>query len=240
MFGAVRSSSGTGSTEYRFTGQHDDASVGYAYLRARYYDPQTGRFLTKDPVRGIPTNPGSQHYYTYVQNNPTNWTDASGRCPLCALMAASRAAWRLVGPRNRGFLRDFLLGWGETERTYGPDTRETQEMMKSPGAKALRNAFYGGGCNDIGPSNPFEYPTFRAAMETAINPFDWSNTAAQVGGFSGATAINNGNGTVTFTIVNYAGMKSFFYQLPFVSDRAEGETGPMRTIKQTFEWTEEF
>ena len=39
VFGALRSSTGTADTEYRFMGQQDDATLGYTYLRARYYDP---------------------------------------------------------------------------------------------------------------------------------------------------------------------------------------------------------
>ena len=88
VFGAVRSQSGTGNTEYRFTGQQDDATLGYTYLRARYYDPATGRFLSKDPFPGLVTDPGSQHHYSYVQNNPANLTDPSGRCFCIALIWA--------------------------------------------------------------------------------------------------------------------------------------------------------
>ncbi len=87
VFGAVRSSSGSGSAEYRFTGQQDDGTLGYTYLRARYYDPQTGRFLSKDPFPGFLASPATLHYYTYAQNNPVNWTDPSGKCgPLCPVL----------------------------------------------------------------------------------------------------------------------------------------------------------
>jgi hypothetical protein len=41
VFGAIRSSGGTGSTEYKFTGEQDDATLGYTYLRARYYEIAT-------------------------------------------------------------------------------------------------------------------------------------------------------------------------------------------------------
>lgn len=78
VFGAVRSSTGAGSTEYRFTGQQNDATVGYTYLRARYYDPATGRFVSKDPFPGVLTNPASLHYYTYAENSSTNLVDPSG------------------------------------------------------------------------------------------------------------------------------------------------------------------
>ncbi|MBI2908789.1 MAG: DUF2380 domain-containing protein, partial [Chloroflexi bacterium] len=90
VFGAVRSSSGAGSTEYRFTGQQDDATLGYTYLRARYYDPATGRFISKDPFRGFARSPGSQNPYTYVQDSATNATDPTGQssrwCTPCEVV----------------------------------------------------------------------------------------------------------------------------------------------------------
>lgn len=104
-------------------------------------------------------------------------------------------------------------------------------MRNSPGARKLRDAFYAGGCKGV---TGFQYRTGEAAWETAIPPnVDWHNTAFQVGGFTG-TAVKNADGTVTFTITNYATRESFLYHLP-VGNTKEG---PMRTIKQTFEWTE--
>jgi hypothetical protein len=45
--------------------------------RARYYDPQIGRFLSEDPVRFW----GGIDFYKYVENNPQNSTDPSGKWP---------------------------------------------------------------------------------------------------------------------------------------------------------------
>ncbi|MBI4302553.1 MAG: RHS repeat-associated core domain-containing protein [Chloroflexi bacterium] len=228
VFGAIRSSGGSGSTEYNFTGQQEDATLGYTYLRARYYDPAIGRFISKDPFPGFIVDPTSLHYYNYVGNNPVNGTDPSGEQEPFGFL------FRALGLNNSKFLFwDFWLGQGDTNRFYGPNTRETREMRKSPGAEALRNAFYTGGCNDV---DEFRYGTWLAAWETVIDPSpDWSSTATQVGGFIGY-AINNGNGTVTFRIENKAGAKSFFYHA--VSD-APWKRGPMRTIAQIFWWTEE-
>ncbi|MGB3904696.1 MAG: RHS repeat-associated core domain-containing protein, partial [Anaerolineae bacterium] len=63
---------------YGFTGEAWDAGVGLLYLRARYYQPETGRFITKDPWRGDVRGPGTLNRYVYVQNNAINYTDQSG------------------------------------------------------------------------------------------------------------------------------------------------------------------
>ena len=53
--------------------------MGLLYLRARWYDPDTGRFLTKDPFPGLTVFPQTQHPYVYCHNDPVNYTDPSGR-----------------------------------------------------------------------------------------------------------------------------------------------------------------
>ena len=53
-------------------------SDGLYFMRARFYDPDTGRFLGKDPVLGVLTEPQSLHRYVYVLNRPVVLVDASG------------------------------------------------------------------------------------------------------------------------------------------------------------------
>jgi hypothetical protein len=48
------------------------------YLRARYYQPDTGRFWTMDTFEGNNEDPLSLHKYLYVKNHPVNETDPSG------------------------------------------------------------------------------------------------------------------------------------------------------------------
>jgi RHS repeat-associated protein len=77
VFGAVRASSGAGSV-FGFAGEQRDAETDFTFLRARYYSPGSGRFLSVDSVQ--PGGPGTQGYnlYAYVANNPTTWADPSG------------------------------------------------------------------------------------------------------------------------------------------------------------------
>ncbi len=59
---------------YAYTARELDQEDLY-YYRARYYDPQTGRFLSQDPIQYLS---GDFNWYRYVGNNPTNFIDPSG------------------------------------------------------------------------------------------------------------------------------------------------------------------
>ena len=62
----------------RYSGEYYDEESGLYYLRARYYDPSTGRFISRDSYEGQLTNPLSLNLYTYCYNNPLKYIDPSG------------------------------------------------------------------------------------------------------------------------------------------------------------------
>lgn len=77
-------------TPIRFYGQYEDEETGLYYNRYRYYDPDTGRYISEDPAGGLPdlnqyrycTNPvggvdplGLQHQATY------SFTPGNGSAP---------------------------------------------------------------------------------------------------------------------------------------------------------------
>lgn len=78
VFGAIRSQTGSSGYHWLFTGEQEDSETQLYYLRARYLDPQTGRFLTLDPFGGTASMPGHQNRYPYVANNPVGRIDPSG------------------------------------------------------------------------------------------------------------------------------------------------------------------
>jgi RHS repeat-associated protein len=68
------------SERYSFTGQEMD-STGLYYLKARYYDPETGRFLTEDRGGCNYSEPQTLNKYVYCFNNPLRYTDPTGKGP---------------------------------------------------------------------------------------------------------------------------------------------------------------
>jgi RHS repeat-associated protein len=63
----------------RCSGEQYDSDLGLYYLRARYYNPATGRFLSRDPLDGRANDPKTLHKYIYAGGDPVNAIDPTGR-----------------------------------------------------------------------------------------------------------------------------------------------------------------
>jgi RHS repeat-associated protein len=72
---------GEGPAGYGFTGEMWHGDVGLVNLRARYYRPAVGRFVSRDRWPGRRELPQSLDRWVYVQNSPLNLTDPSGNTP---------------------------------------------------------------------------------------------------------------------------------------------------------------
>jgi len=75
-------SSGGTSNEFSYTGEQFDPSLGFYYLRARNYDPSSGRFTQQDSYLGRSSDPGSLQKYLYANADPVNGRDPSGHLTL--------------------------------------------------------------------------------------------------------------------------------------------------------------
>ena len=115
VWGSLRATSGSTANQFEFAGQQTDhnANRGLQYLRARYYDPSLGRFITRDPIDG--TQP-----YSYGANNPCKYVDPSG------LNAESAGDWTVschgsaqVQGFKHAFINDYCLRPGAALRNPG-------------------------------------------------------------------------------------------------------------------------
>ncbi|MBE9078258.1 putative Ig domain-containing protein [Romeria aff. gracilis LEGE 07310] len=77
-YGRLIAHDGNADNAYQFAGEQRDSQTGLDYLRARYYDSDLGRFISKDAFSGMLGDPMSQHDYQYAHANPVNFTDPTG------------------------------------------------------------------------------------------------------------------------------------------------------------------
>jgi len=84
-WGHYRSSApALGEPKLGYTGHQFDPETGLIYARARYYDADIGRFLSRDTVEGTLSNAPSLHRYMYVRVNPLRYTDPDGNSDTAA------------------------------------------------------------------------------------------------------------------------------------------------------------
>jgi RHS repeat-associated protein len=81
-WGNLISRTGNTPNNYLYAGEQFDADLGFYYLRARYMNPVTGRFLTTDKFEGDSSQPLTLHKYLYANANPVNNIDPSGNRTL--------------------------------------------------------------------------------------------------------------------------------------------------------------
>ena len=72
VFGVEENPLPVNTNPFRFAGEYFDLSTGTYYLRARHYNPTTGRFTQEDPIRH------GRNWYVFGANNPVFFIDPSG------------------------------------------------------------------------------------------------------------------------------------------------------------------
>ena len=108
LYGARKTSTDTTGNPFAYNGEARD-DTGLDYLRARYYDSQGGTFLTEDSYPGEATDPLSQNRYSYVQNNPVNYTDPSGH-NMVWLGGGGGSKRRNINTRLQRFYQQSIVG----------------------------------------------------------------------------------------------------------------------------------
>jgi RHS repeat-associated protein len=87
VWGGVRSGATTGGPKGRYCanlGHVQDDESGLIYMRARYYEPGSGRFISEDPAMD------GNNWYMYAYNHPSQLADASGCNPASAMIAIAK------------------------------------------------------------------------------------------------------------------------------------------------------
>ncbi len=118
-FGNLRDHLGDSDNRYLYAGEQYDPDAGLYYLRARYYDPKSGRFLTHDPYQGRQHEPVTLHRYLYAGANPIRYADPSGESFTSVLETLSVIGLSMAIPSQIGVRAGFFLSKARTVRWKG-------------------------------------------------------------------------------------------------------------------------
>jgi RHS repeat-associated protein len=170
-FGTTVTHGVAGTPRFGLGGHQTEADAGLVYMRARYYDPALGRFLSRDTVMGDVKSPVSLNRFTYVLDNPLSFWDPSGKYPLWAddggwwLLASTMAA-SAISQAPRGIIN--LAG------SWAPHNANT--------GTGLAHAFYRHVYNDWIPKPPstwtvtdVQVATLVCNAEHALQPWTQTN-----------------------------------------------------------------
>jgi RHS repeat-associated protein len=192
VYGQVAASDPNHPNRFLFTGREFDKETGLYYYRARYYNPEIGRFLQTDPVGYT----AGVNLYTYCGNNPVNHLDPSGEFwgsviggAIGGAVGGISGAWRggwtgFVSGAVGGAVTGAMIGAGVPAPTEGAAGGAVGAGLNA----AINELVYG----DVTP--------FEAVVEIGLgagggavwaNWFpggDWA-TSIGVGFFTGASSI---------------------------------------------------
>jgi len=114
----------------RYAGEFYDAETGLYYLRARYYDPYIGRFISEDSYWGEDTNPLSLNLYTYCENDPINFIDPTGHSKIDDIIKeidSEKDKWWKEANSGRGGLGQ--KDWNQAQRDANKRANELRDEL---------------------------------------------------------------------------------------------------------------
>lgn len=93
-----------------YTGHVMDGATGLTYMQQRYYDKDTGRFDSVDPVTAYSNPVGMFNRYRYAANNPYRFTDPDGRCYTSTGECMTQAEFDAAARQNNSMMLNLFGG----------------------------------------------------------------------------------------------------------------------------------
>ena len=133
-FGNLTASTGTVTNPFQYTGREFDSETGLYYYRARYYDPNAGRFISEDPIHIT----GGVNLYAYTLASPVNFQDPRGLAPTavdCEFQKYQDCVDELTKKLENGIGLAKAVEAGRPEESDFPPIETPEDYI--PGAEAF-------------------------------------------------------------------------------------------------------
>jgi RHS repeat-associated protein len=168
-FGNLLSSSGVGTVNsIGLDGEYAEPETGLVYLRARWYDPTTGRFLQMDSFEGENAEPYTLSKYIFCENDPINRMDASGNADVRDLeqIPGLDKVFPTTYERLKSLPVEIFVKFRKLGSVLGFDYHHSYILARNPEAKKYyyfagfvnnENKLYGVSDPDFGPQNGWDY-----------------------------------------------------------------------------------
>jgi RHS repeat-associated protein len=205
---------------FGFAGGLQDRDTGLVRFGARDYDPQVGRWISKDPIR---FDGGDTDVYAYAGNDPVNGSDPSG----------------LTWWESLGMLWDWVTGTGPAQQAFGPGSNQVTDMMNAPGVERARDFFnQKNGRSPACGGEPASQGVTNYGAGFGLSGL-WNAGTNSTQQFVGSYTVDitpNPDGSYTFTLSNTTSVTSALYGVGPSWDRSS--FGPFGNMSQTYSWTE--
>ncbi|MBV7330995.1 hypothetical protein KFU94_22695 [Chloroflexi bacterium TSY] len=139
-FGERLGHAGTDPQPYQFAGEPFSSNVGFYYNRARWLDPNVGRFVGADLFEGSVNIPSTLHKYVYTGNNPINKVDPGGQFSVSAAVTVASLVGTLaplglaLSPVHTGVLR------GPSTASKKPQLPDLNKVLVNTHSVQIRNS----------------------------------------------------------------------------------------------------
>ena len=184
-FGVEKDISDSDTNAFRYCGEYYDTESDTIYLRARYYDPSIGRFISRDSFAGKQGDPLSLNRYTYCHNSPVVFVDCNGNFPfLPQLIGAGVGALISGGSKIISNVKngnDWYDGVGKAALSGA--VSGVISTIPIPGAGPLASAVITGGASNLAAD----------AINGDINSFKDAALSFTTGAASGAISYGISN-----------------------------------------------
>jgi len=174
-FGNFRSLSGNTNApagiggDFRFHGAWFEEASGLYHMRAREYDPRTGRFTSRDPDAGAIDTPESLHPYNFADCNAYVFTDPSGESTMVEINVVSFLQFTLQTLRAVGANEAKYWAIGKIGDAFGSVLLEQMEAF-IPGFQWSRFSQYLS-ANPLGTGGAFDRAV-KVAICSTIGKFE--------------------------------------------------------------------